>query len=75
MDDHIIVCPYYPNRVKYMVTTGTNQYIGFIDNITILKRLHFRGEMHGLHVKSAIFKGDYEDGLLLGYAPNASLIH
>ncbi|KAL5329592.1 hypothetical protein ACEPPN_003106 [Leptodophora sp. 'Broadleaf-Isolate-01'] len=82
---NIYVVPYYPKRVKYIIGTGSNHYIGFIDETTVLKYPHFPGELTALHVEREIFerlgkhpriieyKGWHEDGVLLEYASNGTL--
>lgn len=85
MDGDIYVTPYLPEGVQHIITTGSNHYIGFVNETTILKYPHFKGALDALHVESAILqrlgkhpriielKGKHEDGLLLEYAPNGSL--
>ncbi len=86
MDDFFVI-PYFPDGVKHIITTGSNHYIGFIDEATILKYPHFKGtgitdtlraesrifERLGKHHRIIGFKGENNDGLLLEYAPNGSL--
>ncbi len=85
MNGDIYVVPYYPEGVKYIITTGSNHYIGFVDESTILKYSHFKGTSTALRAESMIlqrlgkhpriieFKGEHNDGLLLEYARNGSL--
>ncbi|KAF1959390.1 kinase-like protein [Byssothecium circinans] len=85
MDGDIHVVPYFPEGVKHIITTGSNHYIGFVNESTILKYPHFKGGLSAVHVKSTIlqrlgkhpriveFRGDHDDGLLLEYAVNGSL--
>jgi hypothetical protein len=43
MDDAIQVEAYFPERVKYIITTGSCHYIGFVDESTVLKYPHVKG--------------------------------
>ncbi|MCJ1312648.1 hypothetical protein MMC25_006323 [Agyrium rufum] len=81
----IYVIPYYPDGVKYQITTGGHHYIGFVDESTILKYPHIEGELDAVRIESEIFlrlgkhpriiefKAKHADGILLEYAPNGSL--
>lgn len=85
MNGDIYVVPYFPDGVKHIITTGSNHYIGFVNESTILKYPHFKGTSAALRAESRIlqrlgkhpriieFKGEHDDGLLLEYAPNGSL--
>lgn len=82
-DIHVV--PYYPKHVNYIITTGSNHYIGFVNEATILKYPHFPGELAALRVEREIFerlgkhpriieyKGWHDDGLLLEYASKGTL--
>ncbi|KAF2010088.1 kinase-like protein [Aaosphaeria arxii CBS 175.79] len=85
MDGDIYVTPYFPKGVQYIITTGSDHYIGFVNETTILKYPHFKDGSNALDIETAMFrqlgkhpriiefKGEHEDGLLLEYAPNGSL--
>lgn len=85
MDDNIYVVPYFPRGVQYIITTGSNHYIGYVDESTVLKYPHFRGSLESLRVERIIlewlgthsriiaFKGWHDDGVLLEYAVTGSL--
>lgn len=85
MDGDIFVVPYFPNSVKQIIATGSNHYIGIVNESTILKYPHFKGPSPALHAESLIlqrlgkhpriieFKGSHDGGLLLEYAPHGSL--
>jgi hypothetical protein len=71
--------------VKHIITTGSNHYIGFVNESIIMKYPHFKGNSASLRAESRILqrlgkhpriiesKGERDDGLLLEYAPNGSL--
>jgi serine/threonine protein kinase len=88
MDEVVHVQPYFPERVQYIMTTGSCHYIGFVDETTVLKYPHIKGPSPALDVEHTIFKqlgeegkhhhiiefkGKHQDGLLLEYAPCGSL--
>lgn len=85
MDDVIYVEPHFPKSVRYIITTGSCHYIGFVNESTVLKYPHIKGpspaldvehtvfERLGKHPRIIEFKGKHEDGLLLEYATSGSL--
>jgi len=88
MDEIIVIAPYFPERVQYIITTGSCHHIGYVDETTVFKYPHVKGPSHALDVEHAIFrqlgdegkrhhiiefKGKHQDGLLLEYAPCGSL--
>ena len=85
MNGDIYVVPYFPNRVRYIITTSGNHYISFVNKLIILKYLYFKGTSAALYAESRIlqqlskhpriieFKGEYNGGLLLEYTLNGSL--
>ncbi|KAI9712346.1 MAG: hypothetical protein M1820_001559 [Bogoriella megaspora] len=83
--DVIIIRPYYPEGVQYTITTGGSNYIGFIDDCTVLKYPHSPGnlspleheakiyELIGRHPRVVEFKGMTEWGIQLQNARNGSV--
>lgn len=81
----LVVEPYYPLNVRRITDTGSNHYIGLVDETTALKFPHIRGELNAVNNESLIYqrlgkhpsiinyKGRHPDGTILQYAPNGSL--
>lgn len=87
MEDEEIV-PYYPEGVQRILAHGSNCYIGFVNDSTVLKyplTMSNKGykkavraeaailEVVGAHERIIGYKGQHDDGLLLEYAPRGNL--
>jgi hypothetical protein len=84
-EDVIYIIPYYPKGVQQIITSGGDHYIGSINETTVLKYPHIKGDSRGIEVETAIFgqlgehpriirfKGKHEEGLLLEFASNGTL--
>lgn len=81
----IHVQPYYPKGVRQIIASGGTNYVGLVDEYTVLKYPHFSGELDALEIEARLleasgshpriveFKGRNTSGLLLGFARNGSL--
>lgn len=84
-DGDILVEPYYPRDVQYIYETGGHHYIGLVNQSTVLKYPHFKGELDSVRAEQRIlehlgkhdriikFQGEHEDGILLELAGNGSV--
>lgn len=85
MDDAIEIYPWYPSGVQRIIATGSMNFVGLVDETTVLKYPHIKGESEGLDIERQIFqvlqshphiiefKGIHEEGVLLGYACHGSI--
>ncbi|MCJ1441314.1 MAG: hypothetical protein MMC23_001800 [Stictis urceolatum] len=84
--DRIIeVTAYLPDGVKRIIATGSMHYVGVLDDNTVLKYPHVRGDLAALdkeeqllralgsHPRIIEYRGRDTAGLKLEYAPNGSL--
>lgn len=83
MEIHVL--PYFPEGVRQIIASGGTNYVGLVDEHTVLKYPHFPGELVALEIEAKIleaagyhprvveFKGKNANGLLLGFARNGSL--
>lgn len=81
----LIVKPYYPEGVSRILATGGTNYIGFVDDNTVLKYPHDPKNVSQLDCEEKIYthlgpnprileyKGKTEQGILLQFATNGSL--
>lgn len=83
--DVIVVEPYYPDGVFQILATGGSNYVGLVNENTVLKYPHSPADRAVLEVEAGIYavlprhprileyKGETKDGTLLGLATNGSL--
>ncbi|KAB8356494.1 hypothetical protein FH972_024077 [Carpinus fangiana] len=81
----VYVTHWLPSGTKYTLTAGSNCYIGFVDDTTVLKYPHRKGDARLIrpeadlfqrlpsHERLIGFKGLHSDGILLERAANGSL--
>lgn len=81
----IHVQPYFPEGVLRIIASGGTNYVGLVDENTVLKYPHFAEDLDALEIEAKLlkasgshpriveFKGKNTNGLLLGFARNGSL--